>query len=159
MTEIYKDVPGYEGIYQVSDQGNVRSLARVDAAGRNLKGKAMKPYTRLDGYITVSLSSKNNKVHRLVMLTFVGPCPEGMNVDHFDENPANNKLCNLSYMTIGDNTYRSRKNMSSQHRGISWHKQTKKWQANIYIDGKQKHLGIFDTEQEAVECRKNFKNN
>ena len=158
--ETYKDIPGWPG-YQVSVRGNVRSLAGIDTRGHKRKEKQLKP-NNTHGYRQVKLTkdgkSKQVKIHRLVMLTFIGPPPEGMVVDHWDENPTNNKLCNLSYMTKADNTYRSMKNMSSQHRGIHWNKARNKWKVQIYIDGKQKYLGSFNTEQEAAECIKEFKN-
>ena len=162
IRETYKDIPGWPG-YQVSVRGNVRSLDRLDAAGRPRKGKMLKP-SNCDGYRSLSLSKdgkvKTLKVHILVALTFLGPRPEGKSVDHFDENKANNKLCNLSYILIGDNTYRSRmKNMTSSHRGVCWEKTNKKWLAQITIDGKRKSLGRFETELEAVEVIKEFKNN
>ena len=160
--ETYKDVPGYEGQYQVSVRGNVRSLDRLGSDGRKLKGQMLRPGLKSTGYSVVSLCRdgvmKSFNVHTLVAFTFLGVCPEGMNIDHFDENKANNKLCNLSYMLIGDNMYRSKKNMTSTHRGVHWNKADKKWKVQLTIDGKRIYLGSFDTELEAVEVIKEYKN-
>ena len=115
--EIWKDIPGYEGSYQVSNFGNVKSLERVMQCGR---GYGKRPerllktsFTRTErrGYRIVGLC-KNGKsitylVHRLVALCFIGPCPPGMNVDHIDENILNNQASNLRYLPIGENTARS----------------------------------------------------
>lgn len=162
IKETYKDIPGYEGHYQVSVRGNVRSLARVDTRGNNRKEKQLKPGLKSNGYRSVALTKdgkvKHLTVHQLVMSTFIGPPPEGMNIDHYDQNKLNNKLCNLSYMTIGDNNYRSKKNSTSTHRNVCFDKYWGKWIARITIDGKKKHLGSFKTEQEAVEVIKEFKN-
>ena len=155
--ETYKDIPGYEGQYQVSVRGNVRSLDRIDARGYNRKGKPMRySLTAKGGYRQVSLCKggkiKCYTVHKLVALTFIGPRPEGMDIDHWDKDPSNNKLCNLNYMTHADNIYRSKKNMSSQHRGVSWHKASKQWMVTIYTDGKEVYLGYFTDELEAAAC-------
>ncbi len=58
MTEIYKDIPGYEGLYQASDQGNVRSIDRVDRIGRKLKGNPIKQDSNRETKLT--LSERNN---------------------------------------------------------------------------------------------------
>lgn len=106
--EIWKDIPGYEGRYQVSDAGNVRSLPRVGLQ-RSKKGclhshkyigRVLKPRRKESGHLQVQLNPDGNfQVHRLVMLAFVGPCPEGNEVCHNDNNPANNRLDNLRYDT------------------------------------------------------------
>jgi len=106
--EIWKDVPGYEGRYQVSDLGNVRSVDRYVDCGyggrRRYKGKALHPGARPSGHTTVALGKRNSaSVHRLVMLAFVGPCPAGHEVLHDDHNPANNALTNLRYGTRSEN--------------------------------------------------------
>lgn len=96
--EIWKDVEGYEGIYQVSNLGRI---LRVDF-GRFLKGT-----TAWNGYIHIGLSN-NGKVkhiglHQVVAAAFIGSCPEGMEVNHIDTNKANNQASNLEYLTHSDN--------------------------------------------------------
>lgn len=111
MTENWKDVPGYEGRYQVSDLGNVRSVdrrVRLVAHGkettRHSPGCVLRPGTAQSGHLTVALGKGNSQwVHRLVMLAFVGPCPEGCEVLHLDHRPTNNTLANLKYGTRGEN--------------------------------------------------------
>jgi len=105
---IFRPVVGYEGLYLVSDRGEVRSLGRV-VRNRNgfcrKRARTLKPGTTRDGYQYVTLSDqdgriKGYRVHRLVLEAFVGPCPEGMEARHFpDRNPANNNLNNLSWST------------------------------------------------------------
>lgn len=98
MAEQWRDVSGYEGIYQVSDLGRVKRIktSKGTRAGRML--------TRgpLNGYPSVMLC-KNGKpkryyVHRLVAEAFLGRCPDGYLVHHKDEAPANAHLTNLEYM-------------------------------------------------------------
>lgn len=101
---IWRDVPGYEGRYQVSDTGLVRSLDRVDSYGRRRKGQLLRPGPQKRGHLTVSLGRHNSKqVHSLVLLAFEGPCPEGHEVLHKDHNPQNNNWNNLKYGTRSEN--------------------------------------------------------
>lgn len=117
MDEIWKDIPGYEGLYQVSNLGKVKSLERTVVSKTNVVKRVheriKKPVIDEHGYCTVSLY-KNNKerilfVHRIVLAAFVGPCPEGMQVNHIDCNPCNNCLTNLEYVTPSENIQHSYK--------------------------------------------------
>jgi hypothetical protein len=96
----WKDIPGFEGKYQVSDDGQVRSIVK----GKNGRKPGLisgKIGTR--GYRVVSLRLNNNPsyhlVHRLVMAAFVGKCPDGLQVNHIDGNKLNNHISNLEYVT------------------------------------------------------------
>ena len=117
MTEEWLPVVGFEGIYEVSDHGNVRSLDRFIAnplptgvmRRQFITGKQLKPGLAKSGaypYVNLSKGYKDQKskhVHRLVMDAFVGPRPTGMHVRHLDGNPTNNKLSNLTYGTPSEN--------------------------------------------------------
>lgn len=112
IEEIWKDVVGYEGYYQVSNLGNVKSLTRKLKLPcgqiRTYKGRKIKPDTDSNGYQIIGLSKngivKEGKVHQLVLKAFVSPCPEGQVCRHFpDRNPANNKLENLQWGTKQQN--------------------------------------------------------
>jgi hypothetical protein len=104
--EQWRPVPGYEGLYEVSDQGRVRSLYEWRGrapAGHLLKG-GISPY----GYRLLTLAKGGDywsvPVHHLVTLAFLGPRPEGAHVRHLDGNPLNNRLENLLYGTRSLNT-------------------------------------------------------
>ena len=107
--ETWKDIPGYEGSYQVSSHGQVRSLDRsvTYANGRvhTYKGQMLKPFISNHGYFLVSLgrASLGCCVHQLVMLSFVGPPSKGQQVRHLDGNPLNNAVSNLCYGTPSEN--------------------------------------------------------
>ena len=115
--EVWKDVLGYEGFYQVSNLGRVRSIPRVTVRiGRKTKrkfvnkqlGKTLKPGWQKSGHLFVNLC-KNNKVkifriHRLVLETFIGSCPNNKECCHNDGNPANNRLENLRWDTKKNNS-------------------------------------------------------
>ena len=96
--ELWRDIRGYEGLYQVSNYGRIRSLDRMvkgRCGGLQLKrGKIMILEKGRNGYIRVSLKKdgkyKHHSVHRLVYETFIGTIPEGMQVNHIDEDKTNN---------------------------------------------------------------------
>jgi hypothetical protein len=107
MQEVWKDVVGYEGRYQVSDLGRVKSLARKVWFGNrwcNRKEKILKPQpSGKYRYMVVGLGSgveNHFYIHRLVLEAFIGPCPEGMEACHFpDKDSGNNRLSNLRWDT------------------------------------------------------------
>lgn len=105
--EIWKDIPNYEGIYQASNMGRIKSLERIDALGYRLKEKILKPTINHKGYYKVPLY-KNSKVkkysvHRLVYEAFNGQIPEGLQVNHINEIKTDNRLENLNLMTCKEN--------------------------------------------------------
>lgn len=110
--EEWRPIPGYEGYYEASSHGRIRSVDRVVSRGNQsvrLKGKILSPAPLSSGHLSLGLY-KNSKgarkaVHRLVMQAFIGECPEGMEVLHADDNPANNHLWNLRYGTRSENLY------------------------------------------------------
>lgn len=99
MNEIWKDIVGYEGLYQVSNLGRVKSLNY----GKSGKEGLLKPKTRKNGYLEIGLrkekKSKYILVHRLVALAFVDGYEEGLVVNHIDENKQNNVWTNLEWVT------------------------------------------------------------
>lgn len=123
--EIWKDIPEYEGRYQVSCLGRVRSLDMFVGAkgGKNAfrRGKILIPVANKDGYHIVTLcngrTKKGVRVHRIVALVFV-PNPFGYNiVNHKDRNPANNAASNLEWCDTAYNiTYDGARVRSSQTR-------------------------------------------
>lgn len=122
--EIWKPVVGYEDSYEVSDQGNIRSIDRVitrNGRPSKLRGRVLTPVvTSKYGYLKVALGRNNQQfVHRLVMATFVGPC-EGMDVDHRDGNPSNNRLSNLRYLSHAENMVAQRERKPKCRRGHAY---------------------------------------
>lgn len=107
MTSKFKEIPGFGGAYSITQSGQVRSNPRKDSLGRNWKGQALTPWPNRDGHIQVDLrllgTTVKGYVHRLVLETFVGPCPKGLMGCHNDGVPANNKLGNLRWDTHKSN--------------------------------------------------------
>jgi len=125
--ETWVDIPGYEGLYQVSELGNVKSLAReisVGASGKRdmfIEGRILSPGL-CRGYQTVGLcrggKMEQRKIHRLVAEVFVGGYFEGAIVNHIDGNKQNNDWRNLEWCTHAHNTQHAFKigTMSNKHK-------------------------------------------
>ena len=101
MEEIWKDIEGYEGLYQVSNLGRVRSVDRYDGLNHFLKGKIKKQTKDKTGYFTTHLwkDGKNKccKVHRLVAQAFLDNPNNLLQVNHKDEDKTNNRVNNLEW--------------------------------------------------------------
>lgn len=103
--EVWKPVLGFEGQYEVSNLGRVKSLDRIDAGGRNWKGRIMKPWdTRGYGSVTFGKRTKR-RVNRLVCEAFNGPAPKDKpHALHRNGNPKDNRPENLYWGDDADNT-------------------------------------------------------
>lgn len=105
MKEIWKDVVGYEGLYQVSNYGNVRGVARRVStwnAHKTLQQHLLKPCNR-NGYLYVTLQKKILAVHRLVAAAFIPNLEYKPQVNHKNENKADNRVENLEWVTAKEN--------------------------------------------------------
>ena len=115
--EVWRDIPGFEGAYQVSNLGRVRSLDRMVRITRcamtesfvsHIRGRILRPHHLRSGHYQVSLGIKNGKrvlakIHALVLLAFVGPYPDGLEIRHVNGIPNDNRLANLEYATHSRN--------------------------------------------------------
>ena len=117
MEEIWKDVEGYEGLYKVSNLGNVLSLSY----GRSGKQKALKPKTNNEGRLWVALAWKGKPkpflIHRLVANAFIDNPNNYPQINHIDENPKNNCVENLEWCT-GEYNIRFYYNKRKEETGI-----------------------------------------
>jgi|SRR5215469_3662062 len=110
FAERWLPVVGYEGSYEVSDFGRVRSLARIDPIGRRA-GVILRSHLNLNGYLQVCTYKAGRRhsclVHHLVARSFLGQCPAGKQLDHLDGDKLNNKASNLEYVSPKENTQRA----------------------------------------------------
>lgn len=103
--EIWKDIKGYDGLYKVSNKGNVRSLDRIDSLWRLIKGKLLKPWITKNGYVIIKLGRKHKHflVHRLVANAFIPNPYNKPQVDHINSDRSNNNVSNLRWVTQTEN--------------------------------------------------------
>ena len=156
--EIWKDIKGYEGLYQVSNLGRVKSLDRIETNSkgfkRRIKKRILKPFNK-KGYMQVNIC-KNCKretfdIHILVSIAFLNHKPCGMRkvINHIDFDKSNNRVENLEIVTQRENSSHRKHKSSSKYTGVYWNKERKKWQSQITIKGKVYYLGRFENEFDA----------
>lgn len=149
IMEVWKDIQDYEGLYQISNFGKVKSLSRVDSLGHARKEKILNGKPDKDGYLRVGLR-KNNKyrwfrVHRLVALMFIPNINYLAVVNHIDENKKNNQANNLEWCTVKyNNSYGSRLNKVSETLSIPVVATDKQGNSTVYkgINYAEKILGV-----------------
>ncbi len=154
MKEIWKAVSGFEGFYEVSNKGNVRSLDRTvtrkDGVVVSFKGKRLLPRLNQDGYLQIQISKgdkiKTIRVHRLVADTFL-PNPSSMpEVNHKDEDKTNNAVTNLEWCSHKYNSrYGTRGERIARKHGKS---------LSAYVPGEDMPAFKFES---MVEAAKHFK--
>ena len=112
--EVWKDIVGYEGFYQVSNKGNIYSVERLNSRGNRCGGRMLKPRCDKSGYLKVVLCKngimKSKTIHRLVAEAFI-PNPNGLpQVNHIDEVKDNNNVDNLEWCTNKHNANHGTRN-------------------------------------------------
>lgn len=147
--EIWKDIKNYDGLYQISNLGNVKSL---------ITNKLLKKCDDTTGYLIVQLyKNKKPKCHRVHQLVF-----ENFNliksttyfvIDHVDNNKKNNKLENLQIVTNRYNSSKDKKNKSGEY---CIYLNGKSYLVRLRVDGIKKTLGTFKNIDDAILCRNRF---
>lgn len=116
MIETWKPIPGYEGIYEVSDLGNVKSLSR-EVHNRVMNEKILKPCMSKRKYYSVVISKEKNikrfSIHQLVAMAFLDHKPNGntLVVDHINGKHDDNRLVNLQILTQSENLKKRNKKL------------------------------------------------
>ena len=147
--EIWKDVKGHEGCYQVSNLGNVESF-------KYGKRKTLKPFKGTTGYYLVCMykdkKRSTHKVHKLVAIAFLNhiPCGFKLVVNHKDFNRLNNKAENLELITNRENTIKDTKRGVSKYVGVCWDKSRGKWIVQLKDKGIKYNLGRYRNEKFAA---------
>ena len=163
--EEYRDIKGYEGVYAVSNIGNIKSLERKvkhsKGGIKTLKERLLTPSLSSNNYLSVKLYCNGKgirrTVHQLVAITFLNHTPSGYKlvVNHKDFNKLNNNLSNLEIITHRENANKKHLKSTSKYTGVSYRKERNTWLDLIYIKDKQVNLGTFKTEEEASEAYQN----
>ena len=157
--EEWRCVAEYEGLYEVSSLGRIRSLGHTTVDTKNVersfKGRVLNLSTDSNGYNIKTLYLNRERcafrLHRLIAQAFI-PNPNGLPyIDHIDGNKENNNINNLEWVTAQENTerYHSKIESSSKYNKVSFSPSHKKWIAQLLVDGKSIHIGSFDSEEEA----------
>ena len=141
-------IKDYEGLYKIYPNGDIESYQ-----GKNPIIK--KTFMSNIGYVRITLNKngvqKKFSIHRLVAIHFIDNPNGYCDVDHIDRDKQNNNLQNLRWVTQSINN-RNRKNYGEYLKGVTKTANGKRFVAHIRINGKKKHLGVFDTEIEAHNC-------
>jgi len=171
--EIWKPIKGYEGRYEVSNTGKVKSLERIEfmpwmGKNRVCKEKPMRIQQKDNIYLFVTLSDGGGRttqkcryVHRLVAEAFKGPIPKGHIINHKDRDRTNNHEDNIEIVSQRDNCLhcvRGRKK-SSKYPGVHFEVASGWWKAMARRGKKKVYLGKFDNEDSAYEAYKAFVSN
>ena len=168
--EHWKDISGYEGIYQVSNFGRIKSLERVLVYSNGRKARhreriKSQPLDCKTEYRIAVLSKKNIqrafKISRLVAKAFVSNPSAHPVVNHIDGDKKNDHFLNLEWCTYSYNNLHafdlglSKRKLS--HTGISWDKSRGKWIAFLYRGNKNLFVGRFHVLDDAIKAVKEFK--
>lgn len=161
--EIWKDILGFEGLYQISNYGNVKSCKRLVNAKygsqRVVDEKLLSLGKDKDGYLMAILcregTKKTVKIHRLVADAFINKIDGKNLVNHIDSNKSNNIFTNLEWVSCLENICHSKSKLksSSKYTGVSFHKKDKLFMSSICFNGKIVYLGSFKKEEDAYKRR------
>lgn len=121
---------------------------------RNVVAGCVAGYVDATGYRRITIGGDRYFAHRLAFVWMIGTCP--LLIDHKNKNPEDNSWDNLREATRSQNNgnCRKRNNNSSGFKGVNWHRAVGKWQARIKRNGKERHLGYFDTAEKASQAYK-----
>lgn len=151
MQEIWENIKGYEGVYQVSNFGRVKSFKLG-------KENILKEISISTGYKGVNLYKNGillkKTVHQLVAEAFLGHTPCGMElvINHINFDKTDNRVDNLEIVTQRENSNRKHLKKTSRFTGVSWCKRDNNWLSCITIKNKKMFLGRFSNEIEASKA-------
>jgi hypothetical protein len=162
-TELFKDIPNFKDLYQISNLGNVKSLSRLRkhyAGGfARTKEKILSNCIDNNGYYLVNLTSNNksktHQIHKLMAITFLNhiPCGHKLVVDHINNKPLDNRIENLQLISHRENLTKDgfRRNLTSDYAGVCWVKRDSKWRASLRINESFINIGSYKDEKVASE--------
>jgi hypothetical protein len=162
--EEWKAIPGYEGYYEISTLGNVRSVERT-VKGRwgahKIGARIMKQQVSYDGYLKVSLckdcEQETVNTHILMALAFLEKPAGKDQIDHCDRNPKNNVITNIRWVDAKENSANRILTTKSKSGEKFIYKQYNRY--SVSMSNPYRYVGIFGTLEEAVTARDNFLQN
>lgn len=168
-TEIWKDVKGYEGLYQASFCGAIKSLKRnrkgIGGAECSVRERILSQSLDGNRYACVALSKggkrKTMKVHRLVAIAFIENPEDKPQVNHIDGVKTNNNISNLEWATAAENSIHSvdvlhnnwgaQKSKNFLGKGVALDKRDNRYTVRLQENGKQRYFGRYKNLKEAQE--------
>lgn len=137
---------GYEAIIDAADVPLVEGLNWFAAVSRRRDGSIRTIYAHRNVRVGKG-RAKPMSLHRTLLQS-----PAGFVIDHRDGNGLNNRRENLRIATLHQNQQNERKRSSNKsgHKGVYWHKATKKWAASLFVDGRRMHLGVHSNLETAA---------
>lgn len=157
--EIWKDIDNYEGIYQVSNLGRIKSLTRYVWNGKGYfikQEQILNPYKTKKGYLHIDLKDKTHKVHRIVANAFVENIKNKPQVNHKDGNKTNNNVDNLEWVDNSENQLHAYKYKLNIHSEFSGKSKKSVNQIDLYTG---KILNTYSSISQAAETLKLNKSN
>ena len=152
LQEEWKAITGYDGLYEISNFGRVKSLNRLDSMGRVVEETIKAQHIGTTGYPAITLNKDGKKktkvVHQLVAESFLGHIPDSYNgvINHIDNIKTNNRLDNLEVVSSRYNTQ-----YSKSTEGV--YERRNKFEVYVRIDGKKTYLGSYASKEEALKVR------
>jgi hypothetical protein len=162
--EVWLPIKGYEGLYEVSDLGRVKSLKRTAShwrgGVRTVKEKILKQEIVIGDYRRVCLLKdkikKRISVHRLVAFNFLEEDKDRLFVNHIDRNTSNNKVENLEWVSRSENQTHACLNANNNHYGIHKTKNKEEYQVRFNHNSVRVYLGTFKNIKKALKIRDKF---
>lgn len=134
---------------------NTGVFTRRLSTAPNARAGDVAGYLSKDGYVLIKVLCKTYKAHRLAWLHYYGTWPKAQ-IDHINRDRSDNRIVNLRDVSHQQNQQNAskRSDNKSGHPGIYWHKVSGRWAASIAHSKRQRHLGLFESLEEAVAARK-----
>lgn len=137
-------------LWRQRDEHHMPDLRARASWNARYAGKPVSSYRNEWGYNVFSVGSRKFQAHRVAWAIHYGEWPEDQ-IDHINRDPADNRIDNLRSVSLAENLRNkgSYRNNTSGYKGVTWHKSSGKWMAQLKVSGRNIHLGLFDDPAEA----------